>query len=481
MFDIPFYNKNNDWGGEPMHHKQNNVLSTSNIIDDFVFISKIGILSIPALIAAPFPGRIRNSALNMLINHSGHSTKKLGQWISSRKDIFPVGICESLSFLRDSARQHAFRETLLVMKEDGFEIEKRKDGIFMVGARNLSGKVILDSKITPIGSGTVAQVYKCKLNGDAVVLKVLHPGIRKKLEKELSTVSKIVNLMSKFKIFNHYDLNAQFKEFQNQFLLQCDLQNEMTNLGLLKRINPSIRIPSPILSTKNILLEEWIECREIDTNVDNKRELSKKCLQFVSKMLLKDQFVHSDLHAGNVKITPKGDLVLLDGGLCKYFTKNEKKNFYDLIYELFYMKDGRAAAELLILRSEKNKSCDASQFSNDFSLLCNKYLFDKITAPQHLMKLPFFREVSGTRIRLRHFRQAFYEFHKLLSERRVILDSSYSHVLTSLLCFDGTVRFLYEYLNSWDYRLSVLKNIPLPVLVTKELRNNVLKLFRRYN
>ena len=82
-----------------------------------------------------------------IIQECGPVYVKLGQWASTRRDIFPQVLCKHLSHLQRRANTHDWKYTQQILEE------------------NYGDKVadIFESfEETPIGSGCCAQVYKAK-------------------------------------------------------------------------------------------------------------------------------------------------------------------------------------------------------------------------------------------------------------------------------------------------------------------------------
>lgn len=407
---------------------------TSSPIEDAMFISKVLVRSI----FLP----LNTSFLLGLFQNSGYTLLKLGQWMSTRRDVLPEKVCDILSQLRDCAPQHSLSESYRSLKE--------KDVCL--------GEVI--------GSGSVAQVYKAKFNGKDVAVKVLHPGIRSKIEKELSTITKIVSFLSKFSFFKSYDLMAHLEEFRRGFLSQCDMRNEAYNLRLLRKLNRDVTIPEPICTSEHVLVESLIPFEEIANNIDGK--FATKCIDFLMRIIGSQQLAHIDLHPGNIKRTKDGNIALLDAGLCKYLTKREQKNLHDLVFVLACRRNGKKAGELLVERLSKNALVDKAKFSAAFDEIFQRhflkdtssvssYSFFSLSclAPRYVLK----RYMLCFDVSKIH--QAVGDFHKVLSSHNVILDSTYSHLLASLLCFGGILQKRYLSVESRQIKRLMLRKTPL--------------------
>jgi hypothetical protein len=91
---------------------------------------------------------------------------KLGQWASTRRDLFPHRMCQVLTKLQRRIREHSWRETEENLKRNYGE--------------ECMDEVFADFDREPVGSGCCAQVYKATLvgfDGLPVAVKVLHPNV----------------------------------------------------------------------------------------------------------------------------------------------------------------------------------------------------------------------------------------------------------------------------------------------------------------
>lgn len=126
-----------------------------------------------------------------VLQNTGPAFIKLGQWASTRRDLFPDDFCSTLSALHLRCHPHSWKQTVVLM-EASF-------------GPNWQETVCIEDH-TPIGSGCVAQVYQGRLHhhgddgddGDMdssdkkltstsdtlIAVKVLHPNIVERMEED---------------------------------------------------------------------------------------------------------------------------------------------------------------------------------------------------------------------------------------------------------------------------------------------------------
>ena len=100
---------------------------------------------------------------------------KLGQWLSSRADILPQPYLEELSKLQDSVPSTSFDKVKPIIEKDLGPINEKFDEI---DTNSISG-------------ASLGQVYRGKISGQQIVIKVKRPGIEKIVAKDLKVLKKI--------------------------------------------------------------------------------------------------------------------------------------------------------------------------------------------------------------------------------------------------------------------------------------------------
>ncbi|KAF7683893.1 putative serine/threonine-protein kinase abkC [Astathelohania contejeani] len=390
---------------------------------------------IPLPIAILVDSKISKRILKNIFSNNGYTIKKMGQWIATRPDLFPIHVCETLSQLHSFAPTHPFVESKMILDRE-------------------VGNIFDFINPDPIGSGSVAQVYKGIYQGQDVAIKVIHPLLRDEIESDSQFITKILSIPRIFRMFHCLNLTSQFLDFKSEIIKQVDLRNEANNLQRLRlnlKHNNNIIIPKPILSTHNVLIEEYVSFTPIEKAIHLSLPIKNTLLNNFTRLIVEmfdDRFIHTDLHSGNIgytKIGSKYKLVLLDAGLCKNLSEREYKNLFDLFYEAVISRDNRAAAKLFIDRLPGNEASiiNKDMFLKDFSKIADGLINGKLG------------------------HNGIHSMYKLFSKHRVKLDSCYTNILMSLICFDGLVRrieptyntlkYFKKYLNRSCIGLKVLK------------------------
>jgi aarF domain-containing kinase len=267
---------------------------------------------------------------------------QLGQWAASRTDIFPDTLCEFLSKLHSSARPHSLAATKRTVS--GAFQDRDFDDIF---------EEFIEE---PLGVGAMAQVYKARLSKDLVktidkspprkgrirsrldqlhphdivppsdwvVVKVLHPRVERIVERDLRIMKFFASVVNWIPTMEWLSLPGEVDQFALMMRLQLDLRVEAENLLVFREnfaARKDIMFPQPYIkfTSSQVLVEEFISGIPMSSllkyscksKVD--KEISDKGLDAFLKMLLIDNFIHSDLHPGNiyVRLYKRGSVNLL--------------------------------------------------------------------------------------------------------------------------------------------------------------------------
>ena len=164
----------------------------------------------------------------------------------------------------------------------------------------------------------------------SVALKILHPGVAHTIARDLSIMSFFAHCISLLPGMQWLSLPEEVDVFGTMMSQQLDLRHEADNLDVFEanfaERNVSVTFPRPlkVWSTKDLLIEEYQNALPLETFLRNgggpyddtvatvgldaflvcdsfyKLHLVvNACFQ---NMLLLDNFVHADLHPGNIMI-----------------------------------------------------------------------------------------------------------------------------------------------------------------------------------
>ncbi len=236
---------------------------------------------------------------------------KLGQWLSSRADILPQPYLEELAKLQDEVPAESFDKVRPIIEKDLGPMDQSFD--------------FVDTNV--VSGASLGQVYKAKLHGEDVIIKVKRPGIEKVVEEDIRVLKKIIPFAMKFVDPNlRYSAEAMLSQFIETINEEMDYRIESQNLKTIKKNMqgyPKLIIPSVIdsRSSKNILTMEYLPGIKI-TNVKaldeagiDREQLVIRAHRVFFTMLLRHDLFHADPHPGNISVTSDGSLILYDFGM----------------------------------------------------------------------------------------------------------------------------------------------------------------------
>ena len=311
---------------------------------------------------------------------AGPSFIKLGQWAASRTDIFSKELCDELSNLHSSSKPHSFDQTKRIIGES---------------FNNIPFEEIFDEfNEKPVGVGAIAQVYTAKLSQKAldlseerieqeknrknsfyknlfvtqhmsnitsntyVAIKVLHPNVEVKINRDLKIMKFFAQCINFLPTMEWLSLPDELEQFSILMRLQLDLRIEGLNLARFSKNFKNrldIHFPKAYLNftTRYVLVEEYMygiplsEILSLSNNYGKNlsKEISNKGLDAFLQMLILDNFVHADLHPGNMMVR---------------FYKNEffkDTEEYKIVKSSNDAETNRITEELLSLSGDQKKWC----------------------------------------------------------------------------------------------------------------------------
>ena len=317
------------------------------------------------------------SLLRDCIRWSGPCNIKFSQWIATRPDLFPLVMCQQLQDLQTNAIRHSWKATRGTLT-DMFGPDW--DSIFSLELDPASGEPIV------VGSGCVAQVLRGRMRGGGeaeVAIKVIHPTVAKSIEDDIRIMRFVTHWLEKLPRLCHMGLTESVEEFSLFMNSQLDLRREASALarfrqnfnikagngsgGAKAKGGVAVTFPEPFYPhvTRLALVESFAEGELIldllgRIDAKTRHELATSGLDAILKMVFQDNFIHADMHMGNL-ICQSLDggglrLTMIDAGLTAELGSQDRVNFIDL-FKAVVLNDGRRVGRLIIERSRNLGAC----------------------------------------------------------------------------------------------------------------------------
>jgi predicted unusual protein kinase regulating ubiquinone biosynthesis (AarF/ABC1/UbiB family) len=261
----------------------------------------------------------RARALVETIARLGPTFIKLAQILSARPDLFREPYLGALGTLQDQVPAIPAAAIRGVVEEElGLPLEDRFEGF----------------DETPLAAASLGQVHRARYRGEAVVLKVLRPGVAELVELDLDLSFRILFWLNVLFPNPHVEgLTNVIREFAFRVQEEMDFRIEADNMARFRKAyqgqrdarGRGIRIPRvhEEVSTRRLLTMEFVEGTKVDRLEPRfaAGELSfddvmERLAGLYLRMLLRDGFLHADPHPGNLLVHPSGDLVILDWGMA---------------------------------------------------------------------------------------------------------------------------------------------------------------------
>jgi len=312
------------------------------------------------------------------IEKAGCTFQKFGQWLSMRPDMFPKDVIDALSKLRCEAPSHDMSHT---RKEITSSFGKELEEIFE----------FFDSE--PVASGTCAQVHQARLrpeyaldNGcQDVAVKVRHPNVIWEtfadLELVFQFVENSVNLIHMSFPFGQEDFKVMMQQ-------QIDFKWEAYNLLKFDKLfgdEELIKFPKVSLDflSPSVLMESWMPGEPVakflesfgemykdqaeafeakfDIKIKEKKQKMARIIHDMSmKMFLRDNFMHGDLHGGNVLLSEDGSLTVIDTGITTSISPDWQPKFGQFL-KYIVIGDNAGLTDTLLAFHEGDASDDNKQ------------------------------------------------------------------------------------------------------------------------
>ena len=268
----------------------------------------------------------------------GPTFVKIGQFMSTRSDVFGKDFTNELKTLQDN---------ILPVPLDQYPNNIAFDNFAIVESE-------------PIAAASIGQVHKAKLKtGEDVVIKVKRHQIEKVIENDFNLLIAILTaIQSVYKTRQTREVEILLREYYGMLKEEVNFEKEQDNMEVFKQMFKNKKwIKVPMLyrnvSTNDYIVMEYVpstKINDVSTLKSRNLDLEKVCEKLIEcyiDQIIEHGYVHIDPHPGNVGMTNNGQIVFYDYGMVLYIDSNLMTNFKKLLLAL-YDKDIDRVCEILV-------------------------------------------------------------------------------------------------------------------------------------
>jgi len=261
---------------------------------------------------------------------------KLGQLLSTRRDLLPEGAIRHLARLQDGLPPGPFAwVSALFRRELHREI----------------GDVFAELDPTAVASASVATVYRGRLrDGRVVALKVQRPEVARLIRTDLRLLKGAASVLARLPPLRLVPVVATVDDLCRCLERQLDFGREAASsrrLGAALRCEPGVVVPELVdeLCSPSILTMEFIEhLRPPDgRGGEAARRALRSGVRALYRMIFVEGCIHCDLHHGNLGLLADGRAALLDFGFVAEIGDQARLQFAEFFYAMATNDGARCA------------------------------------------------------------------------------------------------------------------------------------------
>jgi ubiquinone biosynthesis protein len=255
-------------------------------------------------------GPLSPEPLVVAIEQLGASFIKLAQVLATRADFFDSSYLEALRQLHDQLPP--------MPRQDFQAVFVRAFG---------TGTCFSSFEQEPLACASIGQVHRAVLlNGHQVAVKLRRNRIQRVVREDIRLLGWFLALLRPlFAEYTRNSIEAVLAAFRRTILQEVDMQVELSNLERFRQAYPQsgirLPVPYPDYCSHDALVMSFEEGYRFDDREGLSRlqvsfpALMEKLVLFYTEQMLVKGFFHADPHPGNLLVTSRGELVLLDFGM----------------------------------------------------------------------------------------------------------------------------------------------------------------------
>ncbi len=303
----------------------------------------------------PTPKEPRGDRLKNALVALGPIFVKLGQTLSTRRDMLPTDVADALAQLQDRVPPFPSDQAVAALT---LAYGKTPDQVFA------------SFEPAPVASASIAQVHRATLSsGESVAVKVLRPGILKQIEQDLGLMHRAARwLAGRSADGRRLRPTEVVNEFDSILHNELDLMLEAANGDQLRHNFPPNTPRGELMYVpkvywdycrKQVLVTEWVDGTPMN-RLDDLRaagvdlvKLARDGVETFFTQVFTDGYFHADMHPGNILVgcNPQqahfNRYIVLDFGIMGTLSDVDK-HYLAHNFLAFFRRDYKAVAQLHI-------------------------------------------------------------------------------------------------------------------------------------
>ena len=374
----------------------------------------------------------RGERIRLALEDLGPIFVKFGQALSTRRDFIPIDIADELAKLQDRVPPFSGEEAKSIIESC---------------IRRPIAEAFSEFDINPLASASIAQVHAAKLlaTGQEVVLKVLRPGVYKRISRDIDLLYALADLAIRYwRPAKQLRPREIVLEFEACLKDELDLLREGANASQLRRNfsnSDLLYIPEIhwLYTSRKVLVMERIygisisDISALKKQGINLKKLAERGVEIFFTQVFRDCFFHADMHPGNIFVSPKNkenpQYLGVDFGIMGSLSPEDQRYLAENLMA-FFNRDYRLVAQLHVESGWVSENTRINEFEAAIRTVC-----------EPIFERPL-KEISFGQLLLRLFQTA-RRFNMEVQPQLVLLQKTLFNV-------EGLGRQLYPDLDLWN-------------------------------